>query len=122
MRRLHLASFCVLCKQQGDDLDHILWHCQYTKQLWAKVCNLFSVYAIFVDFKSAIEAIGHCSTYVKQLRQATTEAMMVSTWKHRNRICFEDFTPSITTCKNMIRDYAARYSKGCMEAHMTSWP
>ena len=35
--------WCVLCKKYGEDIDHILLHCQFAQVLWIRLFDLFGL-------------------------------------------------------------------------------
>ena len=45
-RRPNLAispSWCILCKQKGENIDHIILHCNYSSYMWNKVGEEFGI-------------------------------------------------------------------------------
>ena len=42
-----IVNRCVLCKNDGETVDHIMLHLSFTKKLWDKVCRLLKVDWVF---------------------------------------------------------------------------
>ena len=39
-----VINWCFLCKQSGESVDQLLWHCEYSRELWPLVLSLFGVH------------------------------------------------------------------------------
>ena len=42
-RRIPIDDWCCMCKQDGEFVDHLLWHCLVARKLWLFVLYLFGV-------------------------------------------------------------------------------
>ncbi|KAF5177730.1 hypothetical protein FRX31_032684 [Thalictrum thalictroides] len=45
---ISIASVCALCKNQEETLDHLLWHCPKTRNIWKWVADSFHTNENFV--------------------------------------------------------------------------
>ena len=36
-------SWCCMCKEDGEFVDHLLLHCVYAKELWDMVFAMFGI-------------------------------------------------------------------------------
>uniref|UniRef100_A0A2N9F8F9 Reverse transcriptase zinc-binding domain-containing protein n=1 Tax=Fagus sylvatica TaxID=28930 RepID=A0A2N9F8F9_FAGSY len=50
-----LASWCCMCKADGESIDHLLLHCPYAKELWDMIFVLFGIH--WVMPKQVIEVL-----------------------------------------------------------------
>ncbi|KAF9603189.1 hypothetical protein IFM89_034522 [Coptis chinensis] len=67
---IHLASRCVVCQNVTEDLNHLLWSCPFTKQLWLWVASKFKTKSNFQSFHEAIYKVKQGSTKVKNMWSA----------------------------------------------------
>jgi hypothetical protein len=42
-RHLIIVDWCCMCKQSGENVDHLLLHCSMAQELWSMVFGLFRV-------------------------------------------------------------------------------
>jgi hypothetical protein len=45
LRKKHIivTEWCVLCKHNGESIDHLLLHCEVAMEVWSMVFQLFGV-------------------------------------------------------------------------------
>ena len=45
LRRRHvlLVSWCCMCKENGESIDHLSLHCKVARELWDTILNLFGM-------------------------------------------------------------------------------
>ncbi|KAF9593836.1 hypothetical protein IFM89_025621 [Coptis chinensis] len=98
---VHLASKCCCGCKEEEDLDHILWHCQFAKNLWSWNAEL---YGLEDNFQNALEARAKTmgrSPLIRKLWDACIVNSMVILWKHRNMVVYDNKAPDNATCKRM---------------------
>ena len=45
-RGIILVSWCCLCKEDGESVDHLLLHCAFAKELWDMVFAMFGIQCV----------------------------------------------------------------------------
>lgn len=45
LRKMNImvVEWCCMCKMSEESIDHLLIHCEVTKELWSSIINLFGV-------------------------------------------------------------------------------
>ena len=46
-RGIIIINRCVLCKNDGESVEHITLHCPFTKKIWDKICSLLNAEWVF---------------------------------------------------------------------------
>lgn len=103
-RGVNFPSMCRLCRSEEETLEHLIWHCKFSKQLWRWVTKFFS---IRYNFQSIMKAIRQGCPFIKQLWNATVISTVIVIWKHRNSIIFEEGVASQQDCRQQIRSQVA---------------
>ena len=92
-------SWCIMCKKEGEYVDHILLHCDFIKHIWAKMWDLFGVigdvpyrWAEFIVIKWRFQQHGK---KIKVLWRFLMMAVAWLVWLERNRRVFEERWNSI---------------------------
>ena len=86
-----LASWCCMCKADGESMDHLLLHCPYAKELWDMIFVLFGIH--WVMPKQVIEvfccwqgSMGRHQNLV--IWKAIPHCLMWCIWRERNARIF----------------------------------
>ena len=87
-------QWCILCKGNGESIDHLFLHCPVTIGLWHRLFNLVGV--IWVPPRSledmlviSFKGLGN-SLRGKTLWQITCLTLIWMVWQERNNRIFED--------------------------------
>ena len=84
-------SWCVLCKDHGEDIDHILLHCKFVRLLWNRLFGFMGVlprrWAEAVNIKWSFKQSG---SKFKCIWRLLLMAVAWSTWLERNKRVFDD--------------------------------
>ena len=104
-RGLILASWCCMCKANGESIDHLLLHCPYAKELWDMIFGLFEIH--WVMPKRVIEvfccwqgSLGRHQNLV--IWKAIPHCLMWCIWRERNARTFEGCELSIVEMKQLF--------------------
>ncbi|KAM7480816.1 hypothetical protein LguiB_005399 [Lonicera macranthoides] len=97
IRRPYLAissSWCILCKQKGESIDHILLHCNFTGYMWNKVGEVFGSIGAkpssWRDFLSMEWQFVGNKKKSKLMWRCCCLALAWCIWQERNTRVFED--------------------------------
>jgi hypothetical protein len=110
-RGIILASWCCMCKADGESIDHLLLHCPYAKELWDMIFTLFGIH--WVMPRRVIEVfccwqgrLGRHRNMV--IWKAIPHCLMWCIWRERNARIFEG-------CELSIADLKQRFYRLLME-------
>ena len=97
-----MANRCFLCHKSEETIDHLLIHCEKTREVWMVFLSFFGVSWVFP--RSVKETLlGWRGSFVGKKRKVTWQLGLLCLfwviWKARNSIAFEDCEPSIQRLK-----------------------
>ncbi|RVX11717.1 putative ribonuclease H protein [Vitis vinifera] len=112
-------QWCILCKGNGESIDHLFLHCPVTIGLWHKLFNLVGV--IWVPPRSiedmlviSFKGLGN-SVRGKILWQIACLTLIWMVWQERNNRIFEDKGRTEEVVWDLIRFYSSLWAS-CTEA------
>ena len=104
-RGIILATWCCMCKADGESIDHLLLHFPYAKELWDMIFALFGIH--WVMPKHVIEvfccwqgSMGRHKNMV--IWKAIPHCLMWCIWRERNARIFEGCELSIAELKQLF--------------------
>ncbi|KAM7485873.1 hypothetical protein LguiA_001882 [Lonicera macranthoides] len=87
-------SVCILCKKDGESIDHILVHCSVARFMWSNLFSLFGVDGVlpkkWADCVVIKWSFGTDHTKAKILWRILVLAMAWRLWLERNSRIFDD--------------------------------
>ena len=97
-----LANRCYFCQAHEESIDHLLFYCEKTRDVWKLLFTLFGESWVFLS--SVKETLlGWNRSFLGKMRRIVWKAdplcLFWSVWKVRNRIVFEDGVMSIQMLK-----------------------
>ena len=108
-------SWCILCKQADENLDHLLLHCEYSKKIWVKAIDLFNIigaiskkWSEFVIVKWSFK--GKRSMKRRMWRLALL-AIGWQIWLERNKRIFEDKSRSVDDLWGVIKFHMGLWAR-----------
>ncbi|WKA04126.1 hypothetical protein VitviT2T_022186 [Vitis vinifera] len=112
-------QWCILCKGNGESIDHLFLHCPVTIGLWHRLFNLVGV--IWVPPRSledmlviSFKGLGN-SLRGKTLWQIACLTLIWMVWQERNNKIFEDKGKTEEMVWDLIRFYSSLWAS-CTEA------
>ena len=97
-----LANRCFLCQTCEESIDHLLLHCEKTREVWMLLLFLFGVSWVF-PFSVKETLLGWRDSFVGKKRKVAWQVgslcLFWVIWKARNKIDFEDSVLSIQRLK-----------------------
>ncbi|RVW19678.1 Structural maintenance of chromosomes protein 3, partial [Vitis vinifera] len=112
-------QWCILCKGNGESIDHLFLHCPITIGLWHRLFNLVGV--IWVPPRSiedmlviSFKGLGN-SVRGKILWQIACLTLIWMVWQERNNRIFEDKGRTEEVVWDLIRFYSSLWAS-CTEA------
>ena len=97
-----LANRCFLCQTCGESIDHLLLHCERTREMWTLLLSFFGVSWVF-PFSVKETLLGWRGSFVGKKRKVAWQlgplCLFWVIWKARNSIAFEDGVLSIQKLK-----------------------
>jgi ribonuclease HI len=85
-------GICSLCCRASEDIHHLLIHCNFTKEVWNRLLQHFSL-----SFSWTGATISDCfsSWYFEKAAPLSLAAYVCwQIWTERNKVIFEDASPS----------------------------
>ncbi|KAL6346450.1 hypothetical protein AAG906_033246 [Vitis piasezkii] len=95
-------QWCILCKGNGESIDHLFLHCPVTIGLWHRLFNLVGV--IWVPPRSIEDIRG------KILWQIACLTLIWMVWQERNNRIFEDKGRTEEVVWDLIRFYSSLWA------------
>ena len=97
-----LANRCFLCQKCGESIDHLLLHCERTREVWTLLLSFFGVSWVF-PYSVKETLIGWRGSFVGKKRKVAwllrPLCLFWVIWKTRNSMAFEDGVLSIQNLK-----------------------
>lgn len=102
-RGIMVTEWCFMCKNYGDDVNHLFLHCAMASDLWAMVYTLFGVFWVMPlsvrerieDWKGCFGMWGNGTVW----RRVVPLCLMWRIWHEHNAQCFEDKEISMVKLK-----------------------
>ena len=99
-RNIILVDWCCLCKEDGENIDHLFLHCTVARELWSSVFILFGVSWVMprrvVDLLTCWQ--GSLGRH-REIWKAIPHCLMWCLWRERNARTFEDSEQNIVDLK-----------------------
>ncbi|KAM7464801.1 hypothetical protein LguiB_012363 [Lonicera macranthoides] len=112
---MHLSpSWCVLCKRDRENIDHLLLHCSFAKEIWNKVRKEFNLIAVFPG--SWYELLTIRWFFIgdkkrsKTLWRCSCMAVMWCIWRERNKRIFEETEEELEKTWDRIKNLASLWA------------
>jgi hypothetical protein len=84
-RNIILVDWCCLCKEDGENIDHLFLHCTVARELWSSVFILFGVSWVMprrvVDLLTCWQ--GSLGRH-REIWKAIPHCLMWCLWRERN--------------------------------------
>ncbi|XP_026399385.1 uncharacterized protein LOC113295247 [Papaver somniferum] len=100
-RKFHLASRCPFCKQDEENLEHILWFCNFSEIIWKWLGGIFN----FLNPKSLEDILNYAhlkSPVVKKIWRNAAFITMKEIWFLRNKVVYENASADQELVKRRI--------------------
>ncbi|XP_026450635.1 uncharacterized protein LOC113350723 [Papaver somniferum] len=100
-KKLQLASRCLFCRKEEENLEHILWYCDYNEIIWSWLGGIFK----FTNHKSLEDTLQFArnkSPAIKELWKVAALITLKEIWFLRNRIVYEEEEMKIDSLKQRI--------------------
>ncbi|CAN1763258.1 Putative ribonuclease H protein At1g65750, partial [Linum perenne] len=97
-RGIHLVSRCVLCEVSCESVDHLLWQCSFTKEVWQRVSSLLSIFGPHCrDLDSILTGWKglNFSPFFPETSSVLLHAFLWFSWLERNDRVFNDKAKSV---------------------------
>ncbi|XP_026417070.1 uncharacterized protein LOC113312537 [Papaver somniferum] len=112
-----LASKCCVCKQDQDNMTHLLWKCKFSKSIWTWLGNIFHFPNPF-SFDDIIKFAKHKIPIVKEIWLTSAFLTTRELWFQKNNIMFDNDKPNGNNFKRRITNLV-QYGGYIM--HGTRW-
>ncbi|XP_026452231.1 uncharacterized protein LOC113352645 [Papaver somniferum] len=96
-----MVSRCCICQEKQDNMDHTLWHCRFSLEIWSWLCSIFG-FRKPISFEDICSAAKRKSPIVREIWLTTACATMRELWFQRNKILFEEMKPHNNSFKCRI--------------------
>ncbi|XP_026410824.1 uncharacterized protein LOC113306055 [Papaver somniferum] len=115
-RKFKLASRCIFCKKSEENINHILWHCDFSEIIWKWLGGIFC----FLHTRSYDEMLTmakHKSPAIKELWKISSFITMKEIWFQRNRCVYDKDKVNVKVIQYRIVKLTSEYEIK-MKAHM----
>ncbi|XP_026458687.1 uncharacterized protein LOC113359235 [Papaver somniferum] len=103
-----LASKCYMCGVDSDNLEHILWFCNFSQIIWKWLGGIF-LFCNPESYEDVMNFAKNKSGAVKDIWLLVASITMMEIWFLRIRICFEEEKVNLGNFKRRI----IQYTKDC---------
>jgi ribonuclease HI len=94
-------GICILCKLASEDVNHLLVHCVFSREVWNLLIQSFS---LSVDWKGpTLSACFSSWTSQKSSSPSLAAHTCWQIWAERNKAVFEDHSPSVMAVVHRVR-------------------
>ena len=97
-----LTNRCFLCQMCGELIDHLLLHCEKTREVWMLLLSFYGVSWVF-PYLVKETFVGWRGSFVGKKRKVAWQlgplCLLWVIWKARNTMTFEDGVLSIQRLK-----------------------
>ncbi|XP_026436585.1 uncharacterized protein LOC113334574 [Papaver somniferum] len=94
-RGFQIASRCYICHDEEDNIEHILWKCDFSTSLWNWLSGIF-LFPEPNSFEDVLKMHKNSSHVIKELWVISSYTVMVELWFLRNAIYY-DIEKSVLT-------------------------
>ncbi|XP_026458825.1 uncharacterized protein LOC113359400 [Papaver somniferum] len=114
---VQITSRCYICKKEEESLDHLLWNCDFSTNLWLWMRNVFN-FRNPSSFHDILGLAKYKSSVILELWIAFVLLILREIWFFRNNLIFEEEVDSLNKTKQKIiflTDEGEFILKGCMK-------
>ncbi|PWA64123.1 hypothetical protein CTI12_AA347270 [Artemisia annua] len=94
---------CYLCYNKAEDLDHLLFQCQFATEIWGKIKSLAEISGQGNNCNETINDMvnaGNGNNIMSVVRRLLLAAFVYNIWKERNGRIFRDVARS---CEDVFK-------------------
>ncbi|XP_026451639.1 uncharacterized protein LOC113351959 [Papaver somniferum] len=100
-KKFQLASRCPFCKKEEENMEHILWFCDFSEIIWNWLGGIFQ-FTNPKSLKDILKFAKHKSPAIKDLWRVAALVTLKEIWFLRNKIVYEEEQLNISTLKQRI--------------------
>ncbi|XP_026460548.1 uncharacterized protein LOC113361555 [Papaver somniferum] len=115
--RYEIVSRCRICETEQDSMNHLLWECNFSIDIWRWICFIFQ-FKLPKSFEDIWKCASNCSPLVKQVWITTVCIILKELWFQKNKIFFEDIKPNMQGFKCRIMKFV---NEGGLRITGTKW-
>ena len=119
-----MVNRCILCKEYEESVDHILIHCDKTRELWTVVLSSFGVVWVFPNsvrnllLEWKIKGLEKKRSVVWKMASI---CLFWCIWGERNRRVFQEEEKLDTSLKNLFLRSLLEWSQQFMDVDYLSF-
>ncbi|XP_026399265.1 uncharacterized protein LOC113295130 [Papaver somniferum] len=96
-----MVSRCCICASEQDSMQHLLWECKFSTDIWAWICSIFK-FSQPKSFDDVWKCAAHFSSLIKQVWITTACSILKELWFQKNKCYFEGKNPNAQAFKCRI--------------------
>ncbi|XP_026459281.1 uncharacterized protein LOC113359937 [Papaver somniferum] len=116
-RGYELASRCCVCEESQDSMNHLLWHCSFSVEIWSWLRSIFEV-GLPHSFDNIWNYSKNKSPLMKEVWITAACYIIKELWFQKNKKYFEEVKPNIQHFKQKIIKIV---SEGGLRMKGTKW-
>lgn len=87
-----IVSICFICVAEQDCMNHTLWKCEFSINVWSWICSIFG-FNKPNSFSDICKAAQQKSPLIKEMWMNAACTIMKDMWFQKNRNLFEEKSP-----------------------------
>ncbi|XP_026399822.1 uncharacterized protein LOC113295711 [Papaver somniferum] len=96
-----IPSRCCVCKSDQDCMEHTLWICDFSAQIWSCLGNIFT-FSMPSSFHEVFSTAKHHSPFIQEVWMTAACTTIRDLWFQRNKIFFEGGDTHLHSFKSRI--------------------
>ena len=99
------CSLCSLCKEQDEDLDHLMFSCRVTKAIWLEVLKWMDIDHTPQMWRDEVRWVMQYTKgkgWKREILKLAFSEVVYGTWIYKNRVVFENDSVNMSIAKSII--------------------
>ncbi|XP_026383639.1 uncharacterized protein LOC113279149 [Papaver somniferum] len=96
-----VVSRCCICEAAQDSMEHLLWDCSFSTEIWRWICTIFK-FNKSNYFEDIWKGATNCSPLIKHVWISASCNILKELWFQKNKRFFENIKPSMHRFKSRI--------------------
>ncbi|XP_026398700.1 uncharacterized protein LOC113294522 [Papaver somniferum] len=99
-----LASRCCVCEKAQDSMQHLLWECTASIEIWEWISGVFK-FKVPKSFEDVWKCAKHKSSLIQEIWITASCVILKEIWFQKNKEYFEEIKPNTQGIKIRVQKY-----------------